>query len=211
MEIEELKEKYGKSNPKAPMGFIEKIKKVILSPNEFFDAIKTEEGITQAFIYYAILSLIYSILFGIFYFLMPTFLGPMPFGELGIAMIVISYVVGLISVFIYAVITHIFTKIVGGNGNYSATFKSLVYASTPSLLLGWVPMIGVIFAIFSLYLMIKGISKLHGITMLRAFVAVFIIPLIIGIVIAMIVGALFTPLTSLGPTGSFLQILRPFV
>jgi len=215
MEIEELKEKYAKSNPKASMGFVEKIKKVILSPSEFFDAIKAEEGISQAFIYYAVLSLIFDILFGLSYIFIPVALTPsMPFKRLGVMWIIISYIAGLIFVFINAGITHIFTKILGGKGDYSATFKSLVYASTPTLLLGWIPLIGVIFSIYTLYLTIKGISSLHSITMLRAFIAVLVIPSIIAIILGILFGAFVSSLATIslpGPTGSFLQILRPFV
>lgn len=219
MEVEELYKKYGKENPTTSMGFLEKVKKVLTSPTEFFEKVKGEEGIGEAFKYYIIFSLIYNIIFGLLvnFGLSGIPIEQMgPFRALGLALPIAFFIISLISLFIGTAILHAFAKIFGGKGDYSETFKAVVYGATPSLLLGWVPFIGLILVFYSLYLQIKGISMLHQVSMGRAFLIVFLIPIIIGIIIgvlAIIFGlAISGPERWIGPpTGQFLSILRIFI
>ena len=212
---ESLYKKYGKSNPS--LSFTEKVKKVMTSPTEFFEKIKGEEGIGEAFKYYIIFSLIYNLLFGTL-----TIFGlsgiPMEqmgfLASLGFFLPVVFFVLGIILMFISTGIIHVFARVFGGNGDYPATFKAMVYGATPSLLLGWLPFVGIIFAIYSLYLQIKGISTLHRVSMGRAFLIIFLIPMIIGIIVGLIGGlfaaAIFTPRALGAPTSQFISILRIF-
>lgn len=177
------------------MRFIEKIKKVILSPSEFFERIKGEEGVGKAFIYLAILSLIdlvvgiITITLNIHLFSFLPFLGK--FATLiGIMIPIAIYILKLVGSFTGAGFIHLFMRLFGGKGNYSMTYKAVVYASTPSLLLGWIPYVGVISAIYTFYLSLKGLSKLHSVSMKRVFVAVFGIPLIILLITIIILAGL---------------------
>ena len=66
------------------------------------------------------------------------------------------------------------------------TFKALMYGATPSLLLGWIPVIGFLAAIWALIVEIIGIRQLHEISTGRAVAAVIlaiIIPLVVWFVI----------------------------
>lgn len=195
------------------MGPIEKVRTVVMSPTEFFSRIKSEEGVGKAFAYYAILSLI-SLAVGIiaFTFNMP-FLSPLgslfqffPLlsqyttlaGMIGLILPVGIYIIGLIGVFIGAAFVHLFIRLLGGKGDYSMTFKAVVYSATPSLLLGWIPYVGVIPGIYSFYLYLKGLSMLHLISMKRVLVAIFVIPIVIVLLLTVVLaGVAFFYISSL--------------
>ena len=54
----------------------------------------------------------------------------------------------------------------------------------------WIPFVGVIFSLWSLYLMIKGVSTLHKVSMVRAVLIIFL-PFVIMIVLFGGLGAYF--------------------
>lgn len=196
--------------PDNGMNLVGRIKKVITNPTEFFENVKFEKGVGNAFKYLAILSLINLIVSIISVeFSVPSISALSSLMNLfnitgvsslllGIALPVIFYIVGLVLSFVGAGIIHLFARLLKGKGDYSATYKALTYASTPSLLLGWIPWVGIIFSIYSFYLSLKGISKLHEVSMGRAFVIVFVVPFVIALIIAIILaGVAFVYFSSL--------------
>lgn len=196
-------EKYGgRQSMPAQMGLVDKIKKVILSPSEFFEAVRAERGVGTAFKYLAILSLINLVVGILGYVLSIPSISPLgnlvPFlpelgtmsGLVGIGTPIMFYIIALIGSFIGAAIIHLFARLLKGKGDYSATYKALTYANTPSLLLGWVPWVGIIFGLYSFYLGLKGISKLHNVSMIRAFVILFVIPFVIAFILSVALAGL---------------------
>lgn len=176
----------------------------MLRPSEFFEKIAAPEtSLTDAFQYYAIVSLILLAgqillvaLVGIsFLQLFSLFGGTNLLGlqtaisgfllVISIVMAVVGYIIGLISTFIGAAIIHLSAKLLKGNGNYAASYKAVTYSSTPSLLIGWIPFVGIIAAFYSIYVLIVGISKLHQMSMARAF-AVILIPAAIVVAIVIV-------------------------
>ncbi len=199
--FEDLKRKWSggdmlNASNEEKMSLKDKIKNVILNPSVFFERIKYEKGIMEAFKYLAILSLI-NLFVGIasFTFSIPSIIyyfsgiANIPFLA-GVKFLIpfITYIFGIIFSFIWAGIVHIFTRIVRGKGKYADSYKAIVYGATPTLLLGWIPFVGFVANLYSLYLQLKGISKLHQISMLRALVAIVVIPLLI---IISILGVIF--------------------
>ncbi len=194
-----LYKKYG--NP-GEMGFVEKIKKVMLNPSEFFEKIKAEKGIEKAFKFLAVVLLVNLVVKILsFVFSIPTISPPgslknllpfagIPIALLGILLPLLGYFGALLFFFLGVGIVHVFAKLLGGKGDYAATYKALVYASTPTLLFGWIPWVGIIFGLYSLYISLKGISKLHSVSMARAFVIIFLIPALILFVISVILAAI---------------------
>jgi hypothetical protein len=66
------------------------------------------------------------------------------------------------------------------------------------LLLGWIPLVNIIAAIWSLIVEIIGIRQLHELTTGRAILAV-LIPIILAIILAVVLAALFVAvMTSTG-------------
>jgi hypothetical protein len=177
------------------MNLIEKIKKVILSPSEFFEKIKTEKGISKAFKYLALLSLVNLVIGVVSFTFSITFISPLGnlstflplVATLGIVIPVVIYICSLILSFVVSGFIHLFVKLFKGKGDYSDTYKALIYASTPSLLFGWVPYAGIIFGLYSFYLSLKGISKLHEVSMIRAFI-MLIAPIVVIILAIIAIG-----------------------
>jgi hypothetical protein len=155
---------------------------IVLSPNNLFENIKNEKGITRAFIQYAFLSFLYlslSIVVQLFYPI-NTLINSLKTKPI---LLVLYYTILLISSFIWSSIVHLFAKLFGGNGDYSSTYRALTYSLTPFLILGWIPFLGIIFVLYSLYLSVLGISKLHEVSIIKAVITLSM-PIILTIILA---------------------------
>lgn len=185
--------------------FIESVKGFLLQPVETF---QSHRGATlgEALKYYIILLVIFAVLSALLALagitglaaMMGMGLGAGAAGAVGSVMVLIGAIVGgIIGVLIGGVILHIFVYIVGGRKGIGQTIKALAYAETPVLLLGWIPIINIIGAIWGFVLTILGIREIHEISTARAIIAV-IIPLIIVFVLvtlfaaSLVVGAMST-------------------
>ena len=189
------------------MEIFDKIKKVLLRPTEFFTEIKKEVGVGKAFKYLALISLVYAVLLTIFMFIFSIFLGG--FGLFFLLVLpIIIYFISLIGSFVGAGFMHLFVKMFGGKGDYSATYKVSVYSATPTFLLGWIQFVNLFVSIYSFYLYLKGLSILHDISMGRAFL-IAIIPaiIIVAIVFAFIFIFLFGMIVPSFYTGSITETI----
>ncbi|MBI2971661.1 MAG: YIP1 family protein [Candidatus Aenigmarchaeota archaeon] len=171
------------SKGKVPMSFVEKIKEVLLSPTAFFTAIKREQGIKEALVYVSILSLVSIIL--------NYAINPKVFSELaalglpssiGIGIIALIWVLGILLNFLVVGFFHIFVMLLGGKEGYGATYRAFAYAATPTNLFGWIPLIGILFSLWSLYLNVKGLSILQHMSTGRALAAI-VIPIAIILIL----------------------------
>ncbi len=184
------------------MDFFEKVKGFLLEPSKTFDATKGE-NLDEAIKYYAVIAAIYSAIFAVLLAFVGTLFGSMMGGRnLGLLMgagagaggavifFVLFMIFAIIGAFIGGAILHIFVYLVGGRKGIEQTIKAVMYGSTPGLLLGWIPIIGFIAAIWSLVVEIIGIRQLHELTTGKAVLSVLIL-IIIAVVFAMIIVALF--------------------
>lgn len=196
------------------MDFTEKVKGFLLEPSKTFDAIK-DEDLGEVIKYYAVIAAVYSVIFAVLFMFMGSLFGSMMglqnlgmiFGAgAGIGGAVIIFVVfmllAIISAFIGGAVLHIFVYVVGGRKGIAQTIKAVMYGSTPGLLLGWIPLIGSLAAIWSLVLEILGIRQLHELTTGRAILAV-LIPIIIAVILAVVLAAIIASLMfgMVGPYG----------
>jgi len=186
--------------------FVEKAKGFLMQPTETFQKYKGEE-LGPALTYYVILVIIFALLTGILALAgisgMFGGLGGLAAGFVGvIVMIIVLIILMLIAAFIDAIFYHLGAKVVGGQKPYNETLKALLYASTPGLLLGWIPIIQIIGYIWSLVLLIIGIREMQEISTGRAIAAIIvgiIIVVIIAVIIGLIVGvAIFSLLAGSG-------------
>jgi hypothetical protein len=197
------------------MDFFEKVKGFLLEPSKTFDATKGE-NLGEAIKYYAVIAAIYSALFAILLAFVLTFVGTL-FGSMtggrnlgmltgagagGVAIIffVLFMIFAIIGAFVGGAILLIFVYIVGGRKGIAQTIKAVMYGSTPQLLLGWIPIIGIIAAIWSLVVEIIGIRQLHELTTGKAVLSV-LIPIIIAVILAVIVAAYLTIASSVMSEG----------
>jgi len=166
---------------------ISKVKGFILNPVEAFQQSKKDD-VNEVFIYFGVLLVVYSVLVAIMSVI--GFGGVMPGGQ-SIVMVLISSLLGtLILTLVFAVWLHLWVYLLGGKNGIMATIKSVIYASTPELLLGWLPVIGLIFSLWSIVLGILGLRELQDISTSKA-VIVYVIAVLIPVILLVMVAAFF--------------------
>ena len=174
---------------------INRAKSIITSPTNFFNSISNESGYGGPVKFYTVMLIAYSLLLGI----SSTLLLDAAFEvTLLIISVVTTVLVAIPLTFVGAGITHIFVSILGGKQGYNQTYKANIYSSTPSLLLGWIPIAGFMAGLYSLYLLIKGLSTLQKMSMGRAAAAVLIPIILLIIIVIVIAGAAFMTLLGAG-------------
>jgi hypothetical protein len=184
------------------MDFLDKAKGFLFEPSKAFYNSR-EDSLIGVLKYYLILVLIYSFLETLTRIFFGEMIGlimgkyAMISGDAGLKQIImksIYYVVYAIpGVFISGAILHIGVFIAGGKNGSNQTTKALVYSSTPSLLLGWIPVINIIAGMWSLGLYIMGVREFQEISTERALLAVMMPLILILLLVAVSTGAIFLP------------------
>ena len=93
---------------------------------------------------------------------------------------VIAMLVYIVLIILFAVLMHAAAWMLGAKGGAGQSYKVLFYSQAPALLFGWIPVIGVLFLIYSIFLGITGVSQVQRISWWTALVA-FLFPLFLGI------------------------------
>ena len=181
----------------------DRIKGFLFSPTATFDASK-EDTIGDAFKYFVVILVIYAVLLSIVAlavvaamgWLLNYLAGPLA-AMIGLASgpilagstFISTLIGGIIGVFIGGLWLHIWVYLVGGRSGVEQTIKALMYGATPSLLLGWIPFIGILAAIWAIVVAVIGVRQLQELTTGRAVAAVILAILIPVIVVGVVVAA----------------------
>ena len=179
-------------------GFTDKVKGYIVKPAGTFRTAKPEP-LAPAFVYYLVLLVINAVLSGIVVFAGLRTLTPLQqvpgIGLMAAPVVSIAIIVlGILGVFIGGAWVHLWVWLLGGRKGYEQTVKAIMYGNTPYLLLGWIPLVGIIFGIWSLVLEILGIRELQEISTGRAVAAVLLAIIVLAAVIgAIVVSYLYIP------------------
>src|SRR3989338_1130988 len=169
------------------MLFFKRIVKVLQDHKKYFVSIR-KEGFNEAFIYYLIFLFIFNI--NNVAYELKSFNINMNWYPLAYVVMMVGSVIGF---FMFTGITHLFLRWLGGKGNYDATVKGSVYASTPSMVWAFFAGIGLfiyfgnleimialgmvsfVFMIYSVILEVLGMSILHKLSKCRAFLGCFLL------------------------------------
>jgi len=195
----------------------ERIKGFLFSPSDTFDA-SMEDTLGDAFKYYVVIlmipavlsAIIIAVLLSLFAGMLGMFGVPaMPFGAAMAPLLAVGFFVailigGIIGVFIDGLWLHLWVYLVGGRNGIGETIKAVMYGATPSLLLGWIPIVNFIALIWALIVGIIGVRQLQELSTGKAVLAVIIaiaIPLIIYVVIFAAFMATMPGPVFQGPTG----------
>ena len=178
------------------MNIFKIIKKVLTEPTDFFTKVKQGKNhLIFAWTYFALLSLFSTILNVInflimYYFVFPTLekdpllgqLVSLVLNELTVGAysfkISLDYILGLFLIFVIVGIIFLWIKLFRGKNTYSKTFELISYAQTPSLLFGWIPVIGSGSMVWSLILLVIGTEKIHQLDRTRTII-MYVIPLLL--------------------------------
>ena len=181
------------------------MKGFIMSPSEMFK--KTSgKSLGAAYQYYAALLVFFTVLFGIvvvsiglaaFTSMVDSMAGMPIIGDvaagaaenfsgfiisLGAFFVYLVFLFYLLGVFVSGLIIHAFVLLMGGTKGAKQTIKTTMYASTPFLLLGWIPIVSTISYIWSLVLLVIGIRENQQMETGNA-VLVVIIPIVLVIIL----------------------------
>ncbi len=182
------------------MDYIKTWKEVILRPSDFYRRMPMTGGYADPLTFVAI-NLIISVLLRtlISYSMlklgissrMLTF-GGMHASRLDFSIssnVILPFILGIVSLFIVALIINYIYKALGGTGSYEGTFRFISYAYAPGLL-AFTPILGLITGIYQLYLLIIGGMIVHNVSMKKSIIAtllptilVFLLFLIVGVMI----------------------------
>lgn len=172
------------------LSLTDKLVGFIVRPVETFRAVREEE-FGPPVVYYVVLLIINAILTAIVAYLGIGAVADNPPGIGGfIAGLIGAIIFGIIALILWAIFIHIGAKVMGGRGDLADSFKSALYAQTPSLLLGWIPIIGIIFWLWSIVLLFLGVRELHEMDTMRAVIAVVIAVVLFIIVVAILAAIL---------------------
>lgn len=194
------------------MDYFGLMKGFLLSPVETFPKVR-DTDLGDSLKYYLILLVINAILSAIVGIAMVsaiwlTFSGifeqmglPLPAiaGAGVVIFAILMIIIQFIMVFIIAGWLHLFVYLLGGRKGYLQTLKSITFGSTPSMLIGWIPFIGIIAGIWSIALEILGIRELQEMTTGKAALAVILAILIIVVIIIAIAALFFIAYSEITP------------
>jgi hypothetical protein len=186
----------------------EKIKGFLLKPVETFRNVRDEE-ISLTIGYFIVLLVFYGLLSGIISALgvmrnpIPSMLN-LGLGQAGpiITFFTVFFTVIIVWLFlllIWGLWLHLWVYVVGGRKEVWQTEKAVLYGTTPFLLIGWIPVIGLVLGgLWSIILQILGIRELHEISTTKAILALVIPFVIIFIIFVLILAWLVIAVVSSG-------------
>jgi hypothetical protein len=185
----------------------EKVKGFLLHPSETFQATRAET-LTSAYQYYVILLIIFSVLIAIVVSVsvgaaywsssVTTIASSGLLGSAGSGVVkaftafLVTYllflpyflfVFMLFAIFISGFYYHVFVILFGGQKGLTQTVKTVMYASTPALLLGWIPFVSFIGSVWTVILIIIGVRENQELTTGRA-VLVVLVPLVLTVILS---------------------------
>lgn len=188
--------------------FVDKVKGFLMAPTKAFQDSRAD-SLGEAFRYYVTLLVIFTILYAI----VSTAIGMASFasmieqlaasGVIGEAlagvlqnfsdfMVAVSlffvyllFILMLFGVFLKGFFFHVFVILFGGTKGFVTTLKTVMYAFTPWFLLGWIPYVSVIGALWTLILLILGIKETQEMTLGDALL-VFLVPIILVLILALL-------------------------
>lgn len=164
------------------MNFFQKLKSILFQPNECWEEIKKEKGITDTIKYLLILIPLSALLYFAIGIVSLNFAKPEQINQitkitgtfgLSIQMTLLIITIGLfllffIATFLNSVLIHLFIKMFKGTGNFADTYKGFSYGATPQFILMGVPYVNQVSYFYMIYLQLLGLSKLHKISIWKA-------------------------------------------
>jgi len=203
---------------KTVMGFL-------MSPVEAFKQVGGKT-LGAAYQYYAMLVLIFSILFGFVTLIMGAvmlntlvqqvsmipLIGRLISVELAkfgtfiatsqLFVVYLVFLALLFGVFFVGLFLHVFVVLMDGKKSVKETLKTTMFAATPVLLLGWIPFIGILGGIWSFVLLILGFRDNNGLSLEKSVIAA-ILPVVLWWILlilgATMISSFFGALQSLVP------------
>ncbi len=184
--------------------FVKTVQGFLMCPVEAFKQAGTKT-LGAAYQYYAMLLIIFTILYGIVTLVVGTIMFNGYVQELSLIPLIgkafsalvakfgtfvmaselfyvyMVFLVLLFGVFLVGFFLHAFIMLMDGKKGVRETIKTTMYAATPGLLLGWIPFICIIGWVWSFVLLILGFRDNNGLSFEKAVITA-VIPVILGLI-----------------------------
>lgn len=173
-----------------PQSYIDTVRGVLLDPNTFFAAMRREGGL-QAPLIFALIGLVgVTIIRALLSAMLPfsSLGGTMSFG----ASFIVMPVILTLALFIASGIYHFILQMLGGPLQpYETTFRVVAYGWGSTYLVSIVPICGgIVSAVWTLVVLVIGLSKAHDTSQNNALIAV-LVPTVVCCVIGVAVAVMF--------------------
>ncbi len=140
-------------------------KRVVTSPSLFFREMPRDGGFLPPFLFMLVCLGVDGLLIGI--------LGR------GIRGFFSAFVGTTLMTFLIAAVLYLFsTQLFPGKGNYEGSFRILAYTNAVSIL-GWIPLIGVLAALYGLYIAARGVMEVYALDRGKAGVVIILTALVV--------------------------------
>jgi hypothetical protein len=197
-------------------GIVEKVKGFLMNPAESFRKSRSD-SVGAAYRYFVVLLVFYTILSAIVAVAMTMHafndiitklaqtgvlgtalagafsnLGPFV-AAMTLFVVYLFFFIALFGIFIKGLALHVFVLMFGGEKGHEQTLKTVMYSITPFLLLGWIPYVSIIGAIWYIVLLIIGIRETQEMELGKALLVV-IIPIVLILILALLGGVVMAGL-----------------
>jgi hypothetical protein len=190
-------------DPSDPLSsFVDVLRRVVLHPADFFAGLPRREGLRNPFLFALICIAIGAVLTaGVDLIGVQSgfqsyegLLGPLGLRSQSIAgfvaTIVMFAVIGILSLLVGAGIYQVLVRVVVGRGNagFRATFRVLAYTAVLNLV-AWIPILGLLLILYSLFLHVVGLREVHETTTGRAILVILLLfglAILVGVLVAIV-------------------------
>lgn len=158
---------------RGPKAFVQVWRKVMLDPRGFYREMPSTGGFENP--------LIFLVVCGLLYFVMKLIVGGFAGGANAFFLVVLTYIFGpgilmLACQFLFQ-----------GEGDYEGSLRVCAYAGA-SLVLAWVPVLGVFAYLYGFYLIFLGAEKVHKLDTTKAAIATLIAILVTAAILFFVLG-----------------------
>jgi len=168
-------------NKRVGLVYFERVKFVLTRPRDFFDEVLHEKGYRKSTNYFALLIAVNTIVSTVVFFIV----NPLDAG-VHLGYLTLSILIAVVTRVIYALVgvslVHFWIKRFGGVAGYVKTYQVFVYSRTPGLIVERIPILGGLANIYSFYLQIIGVAKIHKISY-RKVIAAYVVLILTYVVI----------------------------
>ena len=182
--------------------FVDVLRRVVLHPADFFAGLPRREGLRNPFLFALICIAIGAVLTaGVDLIGVQSgfqsyegLLGPLGLRSQSIAgfvaTIVMFAVIGILGLLVGAGIYQVLVRVVVGRGNagFRATFRVLAYTAVLNLV-AWIPILGLLLILYSLFLHVVGLREVHETTTGRAILVILLLfglAILVGVLVAIV-------------------------
>jgi hypothetical protein len=185
--------------------WLKTIKDVNLRPTEFFQGIDGE-GFEKPVKFAALTGTVYGVILSSLIlvstvFSQETFLS----GLVGALVLLVAMPVGIIiSTFFGSALVHLAVYLFGKRG-FDKTYNAVTYPRVAVSIWGWIPVLNLVAAFYSIYMQARGLEELHEMDFGKALISAGW-PLILGVIaftlvlVAALVGSFVVPVESINST-----------